>query len=377
VELRRAGYSWEVLYQRLLRRLAGQSGWLVFGFTGAVVLLSLIMLRPFGLYNGVTAVRQAALWLAAWLLAFTELYLVSAWLSPRARGEDADLGTLPLPAGQFFLHRLLDLAGVPLTNMLASLPLFGVALMYFGLPYGQSADTDWRLNWSHYPYWSGEMLTHDHDPWKVRLWLMAVNIAVAALLPLALGLLLDLAMPWTAARVVLLPGLSLGAYFLVRTEQVRFELFRIAYQQSRGYSAWTFIAVGACMVLLPYIVARMGPRARMNLAGALGVVLLLGVGLVFAQHQLPGLHTTALLRDALGDMRYALAYFFCHLSPAENIDLLCYNYPTNVLFSDNTAHNLIPRHLALWVGAGLYPPALCLAALSGMWLGAGARGRLE
>ncbi len=377
MELRRAGYSWELVYKRLLRRLAGQPGWLVFGFTGGVVLLSWLMLRPFQLYDGVTAVRQAALWLAAWLLGFTELYLISAWLSPRARHEDADLRHLPLPPGQFFLHRAIDLGAVPLVNMLASLPLFWVALTYFGLPYGQSSDTDWRLNWSRYPYWYSGELTHDPDPWRVRLWWMVANIAVAALLPLVLGLLLDLALPWMAARAVVLPGLSLGAYFLIRTEEVRWELFRIAYQQSRGYSAWAFIAVGAALLLLPYAIARLGPRARSSLAGVLGGIAVLGVGLVFAQHQLPGAQTTALVRDALGDLRYALAYFFCHLSPAENIDLLCYNYPTNVLLSDAHAHNLIPRHVALWVGAGLYPPAFCLAAFTGMWLGVSARGRSE
>lgn len=375
MELRRAGYSWELLSKRLLRRLAGQPGWLIFGFTGGVVLLCWFMLRPLRLYEGVLEVRHSAMWLAMWLLGFTELYVLSTWLAPRARSEDADMVHLPLPRGQFFLHRLADLGAVPLASLLACLPLFWVALVYFGLPYGISGKDDWRLNAMYYPYWYNIDAPRDPDPWNVRLAWICVNLAVAVLLPLVLALLLEFAVPWTAGRVVLLPGLSLGAYFLVRTYEVRYELFRIAYQQTRGYDAWAFIAVGAALLVLPYIMARLRPRARSLAVGTAGVIAVLGVGLVFAQHQLPGLHTTALVRDTLGDLRHALAYFLCHLSPAENIDLLCYNYPTNVLFSDAYAHNLIPKRVALWVGAGLYPPALCLTALGGMWLGVSARQR--
>jgi hypothetical protein len=333
--------------------------------------------RPFALYDGVSSIRKVAMWLAAWLLAYTELYLIAAWLAPRAKEEEAGLAHLPLPPGQHFLHRLLDLGGAPLINLLLCLPLFWVALVYYGFPYGESSNINWRINGSSYPYWAGWDLAHDPQPWLLRVLLIAVNLAVAVLLPLALGLLLDLALPWTAARIVALLGLSTGAYFLIRTYQVRYELFRIAYQQSRGYEAWTFIAVGAALVLTPFIVARLSPRGRLALAVAAAFDVCAGVGLVFAQHQLPGAHTTALIRDTLGDMRYAMAYFFCHLSPAENIDLLCYNYPTNVLLSDVYAHNLIPSRLALWVGAGLYPPLWCLIALGGMWLGVSTRGRRQ
>lgn len=371
------GYSFELLRKRFLRRLAGQPGWLAFGFAGAVAIMCYLIAHPFSLYDGVNHIRKAAMWLAVWLLAYTELYLIAAWLAPRAKEEEAGLAHLPLPPGQHFLHRLLDLGGTPLTNLLLCLPLFWVALVYYGFPYGESSDVNWRVNVSNYPFWAGWDLTHDPQPWLLRVLLIAVNLAVAVLLPLAVGLLLDLALPWAALRIPVLLGLSTGAYFLIRTYQVRYELFRIAYQQSRGYAAWTFIAVGLVMALAPFIVARLSPRGRMALAALAAAVVCLGVGLVFAQHLLPGAHTTATIRDALGDLRYALAYFFCHLSPAENIDLLCYNYPTNVLFNDVYAHNLIPSRLALWVGAGLYPPLWCLSALGGMWLGVSLRGRRQ
>jgi hypothetical protein len=100
-----------------------------------------------------------------------------------------------------------------------------------------------------------------------------------------------------------------------------------------------------------------------------------GLVLVLFQHRLPGAETTAVIRRHLGDYRYAIAYYICHLSPAENIDLLCFDYPTNVLLDDKYAHNLIPSRVALWVGAGVYPLLMCLCALVGMWQGAALRGR--
>lgn len=371
------GYSFELVRKRFLRRLAGQPGWLAFGFAGGLVALCFLITRPVEFYDGVASVRKAAMWLAAWLLAYTEFYLIATWLAPHAKEEDAGLAHLPLPPGQHFIHRLLDLGGVPLVNLVLCLPLFWVALVYYGFPYGESSDVNWRVNMVNYPYWAGWDLAHDPQPWLMRVLLICVNLAVAVLLPLAVGALLDLALPWAAVRIPVLLGLSLGSYFLIRTYQVRYELFRIAYQQGRGYAAWTFIAVGLALVVTPFLVARLSQRGRLALAALAAVVLCVGVGLVFAQHQLPGEHTTTTIRKALGDLRFALAYFFCHLSPAENIDLLCFNYPTNVLFNDAYAHNLIPRHLALWVGAGLYPPLWCLAALTGMWLGVSTRGRRQ
>lgn len=369
--LGRAGYSWELLGRRAVRTLERQGGWLLFGFLGAALIASYLMFQPLQLDRGVVEARKAAMFLAAWLLAFSELYLLAAWLGPRAQAEERDLAHTPLPAGQFFLHRLLDLGAVPLANLLLCLPLYWIVLVYVGLPYGEGAGV---RDWWRYMYWE-EQTAGDHNPWGVRVALVFVNLCCAVLLPLACAMLLDLALRWAPLRAIALPAVTLGSYFLIRQPQVRYDLFRFAYKQSRGFEAWPFILIFALMVLLPFVVARLSARGRVWLCAAFAAVVLLATVLVFAQGKLPGKHTTARLREALGDGRYALAYFYGHLSPAENIDLLFNNYPTNVLLSDQYAHNLIPRRVALWIGAGLYPPLLCVLALGGMWLGAATRPR--
>lgn len=365
VQTGRAGYSWELLRQRLVRRLHSHAGWLIFGLGGGLVVLCYFLLRPFLFEEGLYAVRKVAMWLAAWTLAHSVLYQISAWLEPRALQEEQDLAHLPLPAGQHFLHRLQDLAAVPVVTMLLSLPLFWVALIYFGLPYGEGPGVSY---WTSMNWWYSTS-SADPDPWSIRLLLVCINLALAALLPVTAALLLEFALPWPLVRAGLLPLLCVGAYYLVRTYEVRYELFRIAYQQTRGYDPWDFIAVGALLFLTPFLLARMTQRARLALVICTALSALFGLGLILGQHRLPGADTTAMVRDAVGDLRFAIAYYLGHLSPAENIDLLFYNYPENVLFNDAYAHNLIPRHIALWVGAGLYPLLFCGWTWAAMWLG--------
>jgi hypothetical protein len=78
---------------------------------------------------------------------------------------------------------------------------------------------------------------------------------------------------------------------------------------------------------------------------------------------------TAWLRETLGDMRYAMALYLGHLNPLENHRLLFDSYASALLFNEIP---LLPKRVAVWVFAGIYPLAfalwLILGPAAGYWL---------
>lgn len=357
----RATYAWELLWRHAALQLRRQGGWLVFGVAGLLVIALARVLRPFDLRNGLDAVQHTAVLFAAWYVGFALLHILNVWLAHRP-GEQPQIDAhLPLPAGQFFLHRAMEQSVVPLLASLLTLPLFWVVLTYIGLPYGEDPSVEhWRVlgNWDDW--------VSSTEPWGLRAMFLILILAACTLLPLALGAVLQEAVEWVPGRCVLLLGIPTGAFFLIR--MVGDDCTRGAYRQTRGVSPWPFLAVFIAMLAVPFLVGLLGRRGRLILLALAAVAVLGAVALPMVKHAIPVPRTTA-TRAAYLDTKYALGYFLGHLSPKEDIDLVLHSYSSNVLTDNHRRGDMIPQHVALWVGAGVYPLGLPLLAFALLWLG--------
>ena len=349
--------NWELVARRARYRLAGQPGWILAGLTGALLIVCWAIIYPFDLRQELLQFQRSVTYLGLWLAAFTVLYAIAHWFKPvRAEARD-ELDQAPLSALQYFLHRLTDLAALPLAVTLLSLPLYGVLLIYTGDPYNSGSQVGgwaWRAYWDWYEF---------PLPWGWRTFFIGLNVLAAPLMIMALATFIEETTRWLTLRVLLLIGLPVAHWFVVN--QAEYDYFRMCYRQTRGHDAWNYLVIAALLVLLPFVFGWLKPVGRAVLGLIVGLVLLGFGALPYLTHDTPGgLIDIAGFGRLMGDLRYALAYFVGHLSINANIDVLAHRYASNVLLTDVHAGNLIPQRVSIWVGAGIYPPALAIASVA-------------
>jgi len=389
----RLGVSWELLSRDSRRLLRGQLRMILLGLAGPLALCLYTLLRPFDLRQGYHNLQQYAIWLAAWYVAFPELYALLHWARPAAAREGADTRHLPLSQLHFFLKRAAELCLVPLCCAALTLPLWLAVLLYTGVPYGEQ--------WSN-PSWSFTLGDELYTLWPARVAMVALVLAGATLLPLALALVIDETVFFMPARAALLLGATAGMYFAVR--RLEYTYFRMCYRQTRGYDVLSFLAPIALWLLFVLAVGLLTPRWRL----ALGIASFAAVALFFTwPHLRPEpfpLSPTPPYALEFHDARMALSYCAGHLSPVKNVRLAFDSLDSNVLLAPHgtprepqypdsseyggddakyqvayqayqraedayqQAYSALPR-IAMWVGAGLYPLLLPLLAFAGLTLG--------
>ncbi|MBN2080590.1 hypothetical protein JW859_00135 [bacterium] len=348
--------NWELIARRARYRLAGQPGWILAGLTGALLVICSAIIRPFDLRRGMEVFEQTAVLMCLWLAVFTVLYIIGHWLRPFKAETGDELDQAPLSALQYFLHRLTDLAALPLLVTLLALPLYGVLLVYTGDPYNsgsQVGEWAWRAYWDWYEF---------PLPWAWRAFFVGLNILAAPLMIMALATFIEEATRWLTLRVLLLIGLPVAHWFVVN--QAEYDYFRMCYRQTRGHDAWNYLVIAGLLVLLPLVFGWLKPVGRAVLGLIVGLALLGFGALPYLTHDASdGLIDITGFGRLLGDLRFALAYFIGHLSLDKNIDILLNRYHSTVLLTDVHAGNLIPQRVAVWVGAGIYPPAIAIASV--------------
>jgi len=368
----RTGISWELIGWRIRYTLARQQTALLLGLVGPTLIIGWTIFMPLNLLTVQESLRHALYLLAAWYILFTEVYVLIVWLRPRQQRDEEQLEHLPLSATQFFIHRFIDVALIPIAVAILSLPLFLVLLVYVGVPYTMRHELSYTLRvddtGSGYITWA-----RLPTPWGWRMFFVGLNLISATFLPLMLAMLLERLISWTPARAIMLLGLTAATYFVIK--RAVYEYFYVCYRQTRGYNPVPFVLVFLLLLLIPFLISWLTPRGRIALGVALAVLIGALALLPYLQHGLPGQRTTATIRDALGDTRYALGYYICHFSPKENISLLLYSYTSSVLIDNHRKGDLIPRRVSVWVGAGLYPPLICVLAFTGMLAGTTLRRR--
>lgn len=360
--------NWELMHKRVRQRLARQPGWIVIGVLGPLILTCWAILTPFDLRAEYYDFKRTAILLCAWYLGFAALYAITHWLRPAGDGDEDELQPAPLSALQFFLHRSADLCALPLFCMLLTLPLYGVLLIYFGDPYNSaSAGTPY------YYYDLGFGNDASANPWSWRAFFLGLNVVAATWLPLSLGVLINETVNWRPLRVILLLAMPTGLWFVVERAEI---YFRRSYRQTYGIEPWLYVVVFAVLIALPFLFGFLKARGRLILATFLAVVLAAGAALPFVNNvggaDVPWVPA---IGRALGHLRAVLGYFAGHLSLEKNVDLLLHRYQSMVLTTDITPGNLIPRRVAMWVGAGLYPPLIALASFLMLGLGVALRKR--
>ena len=324
--------------------------WLLIGAGTGLLIALWAVIEPFDLRHQRELVFNQAQLLAAWGFAWSLIYACAQWLSPKATKAEGEDLALPISRLQQQLNQAVPQSLVPLLTGVASLVWFSVVLIYVGVPYDAG-----------YSY--GRDLS-TAALWWLRISGAAGNIMAGPLLAFAWGQALEALCAWRPLRVILALGVPVGLVLLLR--QTDYEFFYICYRQTRGYEPYVFIIIPLALLLLPGLLAWLWRPWQQVVVSLLLVLATLLVVLPFVQYQLPGEHTTVMIRDLLGDWRYGLGYFAGHLNIWQNVDFLDYMFLSNVLLDDNTAGNLIPRHVPLWWGAVLYPlllPALVLASL--------------
>jgi hypothetical protein len=359
-------YSVEVLWRVTLQRVAQNRGMLTIGAVLPIALALARLAIPLELRNVFDQLQLYTKVLALYYLGFSVVYLCSLWLNPKRHVEEQELAVLPLPASQELLQRILDHLLLPLLVFALSLPGYLAVLAFAGIPYGQAPENTSYLvsnNWDTWAEW--------HEPFAWRAFFAVLILLSSVLLPLALGILLDELIAAPLWRIPLLVGIPVGAFFLIR--HVSDEYLRYSYKQYRGLSPAAFVIVFALLLITPFVLGYAGPRLRRWLGLGAALLMLFGAALPLLRYHLPGDHTTSTLRNLLGDGRYALGYFTCHLSPVLNLDLIFNSYASNLMLNNHRPHDLIPHHVAIWVGAGLYPVMIPLLAIGLYFFGAALR----
>lgn len=322
--------NWELL-RRVARRILSARGQAFFTASGLLVPLGLTLitiLRPFNPRQMSRDLEQLAIWLAAFYVLFTALYVLAQWLAPQlsaspgARREKQaaeERGELPLPVSglQLFIHRAMELGLVPLRVLLLGLPLWLAACLYIQLPYGEQ----WLAEEINYP-WYG-------DPrralWIAKLCWLGLSFIAAMLLPLAWALLLQESLRSRALRCVLLVLPAIGVYAVQRFFE---EHLRAPYQQTRGYDPFSFLAPIVLLVAGALVIGLLRPRLRVALLVLAGL-LYSGLALAPTFSDLP-LRYAGRRCDAPNSARYLLL----HLSPPRNARLILHSWTSNVVVQD-------------------------------------------
>jgi len=348
-----AGLSWEVLRRHTLQQLARYPGWVVFGIAGPVTLTIWLLVRPFDLRNVTHDLYNTVVYMLAWLVFFCVIFITYHWLRPPVATRDEGLDAAPLSALQYYLHRCSDICSVPLIVLLLTLPMFGVMLTFPGDPYA-SGSNDWL--WMDVP-----------NVWWIWMFFVGLNFAAAVMVPLAGGLLLQETVANKGMRIaVLLLFPPLYWYVMYFAD---YHFLRMCYRQTRGHDPLPYILTGLAVLVLPFLMGVLRRRGRALIGWVLGLTgAALGVLVFFSiTPDTPG--WLGGMRDAMGDARFALAYYAGHIQLEKNVEKIFFSYQSTVLFDDHHAGNLIPRRLSLWVGAGLYPVLLPLWSFIALGLG--------
>ncbi len=360
--------SWELLGRRTRQHLARSGGWIVAGVAGPLLIACWAILTPFDIRAEYDDFQRAAMLLCGWYVAFAIVHVVFQWLRPASADTDAELRQAPLSALQFFLHRAADVCAVPLLCALLTLPLYGVLLVYFGDAYtsgSQGTLYSLRPDWDYASF---------PNPWGWRVLFVGLNVLAATLLPLSLAVLLREIAAWVSLRIPLLLALPVALWYSV--ERAEFELLRRPYRLTSGVDPWPFIAVLLLILAVPLALGWTRPRLR--LATGLLLTLLLAGAAVLAVREGDAVYAGSLtgpLRDMLGDARFALAYFFGHLRLDLNVELLLTRYQSAVLLKPLVGGGEATSRIAIWVGAGIYPPAIAVLSFLGFTLGMALRRR--
>ena len=360
--------SWELLSRRTRQHLARASGWIVAGAAGPLLITCWAILTPFDLRAGYDEFQRAVVLLCCWYIAFAILYVVFQWLRPVAADEDTDLRQAPLSALQFFLHRVADACSLPLLCALLTLPLYGVLLVYFGDVYtsgSQGTLYSLRPDWDYASF---------PNPWGWRVFFVGLNVLAATLLPLSLAVLLREIAGWISLRIALLLAAPVALWYAV--ERAEYELLRRPYRLTSGVDPWPFIATLLIILAVPLALGWTRPRLRLA-AGLLLLLVLAGAAVLAVREGDLGYagRLTGPIRDLLGDARFALAFFFGHLGLDTNIELLLTRYQSAVLLKPLLGGGAAASRLAIWVGAGIYPPAIAVLSFLGFALGMALRRR--
>ncbi|MCB1219313.1 MAG: hypothetical protein H7A35_05295 [Planctomycetales bacterium] len=359
-----ASWNAEIMRSEFMRCLWQGRGWLIAGvLLQSAVALYFIFISPFGLGREFADLVACALSLATLAALLSLVWLLAAWLGPPQR-RDESLDSLPIPPVQRQLMDWFPLIVVPLLLSLSAVVVWGCLQLYFGVPFGSGAQlgddwivTDGPEGWLEVP-----------NPWIPRVLASALSILSAGLLPLAIALLLERCLQGNLLRAAGLLGLMLAGGYVVH--RPGYQYIEMCYRQTRGHAAWLYLLVGLVILATPVLLGLLKPRQRTSLV----VVLLLASG-YFGLHALfgagqpggmPGLSTAA-----IGDGRFALAWYFGHTDFVSNINWLMTSWKSNLLLGTPVD----PHRIPIWVGAALLPFLYVLWLPGGYLLGMSISGR--
>ncbi|HES58198.1 MAG TPA: hypothetical protein ENO21_02080, partial [Firmicutes bacterium] len=337
----------EVLRNHMARKLGSQPLWLICGLAGSLLFAAFAISLGYEVRQGFVFTMKTAKSLVLWNIGYTWFYITIFWLGRLTSGDEPEHEELPLSGYQRRLHYLVDLGMLPLICALAACVVFAVLLVFTGEPYAHGAHEK-SMFWV-----EGGVL----NPWAWRMALVAAVILSGSTLVLAAGLLIDRLCPWKPLAIALLPAVGTLAHFAIRRGE--WDFFRFTYRQTSGYSPWLFLAVLAAMLAI-LVISAWSPRWLRWTAGGM---LAAGIGAlaVVAMAQQPGSHDPELagLSRIAGDLRFVTAWYAGHLHPLLNISLLLESFPSSVVIDNPLAGTDQPWRIPLWLGAAVYPLALC------------------
>ena len=357
----RPAWNAEILGSEARRCLWQGRGWLMAGLLlQFAIALYYIFLSPFSLEREFRDLVLCAQLLAGSAALLSIAWLCSVWLAPQQQ-RDESLSGLPISAVQLQLMDWLGLLLVPTVLALAGVAVWGVLQLYFGQPFGNGSElgaqymmTDGPQGWREVP-----------NPWWPRVLATALAIKAAGLLPLAIGAMLERCLRWPWLRIIsILLLYGAGGYMMLNWGR---EFTQMCYRQTRGHEKLPYLILGLLILAMPVSLGLLPRRWRMRLMLASLAILLAIALLPFLQDSLqqPGL--SARLRDAMGDSRFALAWYFGHTDFVQNIGWLMDSWTRNLLLGSPEK----PLRIPVWVGAALLPMLYALWLPTGYLLGLG------
>jgi hypothetical protein len=353
-----SNWNYELFRSELLRQLWIARGWLI---AGALLQLALalyfIFLSPFSLAREFDDMLLAARALASLNLLFGLGWILSQWLAPQ-RAVDAALDTLPLAPLQRQIMVWLPLRLLPIALSLLAVVVWFILQLYFGNPYNSgSAVQDYLITDG--PEGWREL----GNPWWPRVLATGLSILGAGLTLPAFAIMLEQSIRPAFLRVILLlTGLSAFGLLL---HSRGYEYISMCYRQTRGHSIWPYLALGIILLAIPVLLGLLRPSQRSWLLGALLIACVVIASLPFLESTLTLPGVSAALRDALGDSRYSLAWYFGHLDYWQNSDWLLNRWTSSLLLGSPAQ----PLRLPMWIGAALLPIIYALWIPGGYLLG--------
>lgn len=353
-----SNWNYELFRSEVLRQLWIGRGWLL---TGALLQFALalyfIFLSPFNLAREFDDMLLCARLLASLILLFSLLWIVTQWSAPQ-RPPDASLETLPLAPLQRQIMDWLPLRLLPIVLSLMAMLVWFILQLYFGDPYNSgSAVPDYLI--SDGPEGWRELA----NPWWPRVTATALSILGAGLTLPAFAIMLEQSIRPAFVRVILLlAGLSA---FGVLLHTRGFEYIDMCYRQTRGHSIWPYLGLGIILLAIPVLLGLLRPGQRSWLLGTLLIACLGIAALPFLEPSLNLVRLSGGLRDALGDGRYSMAWYFGHLDYWQNSDWLLNRWTSNLLLGSPER----PLRIPMWFGAAALPIIHALWIPGGYLLG--------